>query len=435
MQPGSTADYKRKEANRLAAERSRQRQAEHRASLHEAAKRLRTEQTQLKAEIARLEREAVEGVTFGFNEEQDVGKAQGSNESPVGVGVGVGVGMSNEAMEAEAEAQAHSRTILAALMSDAEIDQALVGQWMDQVGHGTEGEGPSTSNTTSHAPTDQTLHTQTQPDSRHRDTRSPSIHSDNVPPEPAKPNGMGVALHAEMERHLREDLAATKIAIDQIGKEFMILRGEMERPIDEANLDEITYIHYNSPLPPNSFSMDEGVLSGIVESLENECLKVTNELPGLKEQLVELKESRIAEAERLKTLLAGLNISEDDRIVVDKLLKPLSTHLDDLLIGLAPEVSHPVVFIETWTDKSESRRITCYSRLDPSTSHRTPSPRSSTPPSRRSPPKSTAEQEIKTLSPARDGSRPRPRFESSRYSQSRRTTTPTAARDGTSKYT
>jgi hypothetical protein len=150
---------------------------------------------------------------------------------------------------------------------------------------------------------------------------------------------MGVALHAEMERHLREDLAATKIAIDQIGKEFMILRGEMERPIDEENLDEITYIHYNSPLPPNSYSMDEGVLSGIVESLEAECLKVTNELPGLKEQLVELKESRIAEAERLKTLLAGLNISEDDRIVVDKLLKPLSTHLDDLLIGLAPEVS------------------------------------------------------------------------------------------------
>jgi len=339
MQPGSTADYKRKEANRLAAERSRQRQAEHRASLHEAAKRLRTEQTQLKAEIARLEREAVEGVTFGFNEEQDVGKVQGTNESPVGVGVGVGVGMSNEAMEAEAEAQAHSRTILAALMSDAEIDQALVGQWMDQVGHGTEGEGPSTSNTTSHTPVDQTLHTQTQPDSRHRNTRSPSIHSDNVPPEPAKPNGMGVALHAEMERHLREDLAATKIAIDQIGKEFMILRGEMERPIDEENLDEITYIHYNSPLPPYSYSMNEGVLSGIVESLEAECMKVTNELPGLKDQLVELKESRIAEAERLKTLLAGLNISEDDRIVVDKLLKPLSTHLDDLLIGLAPEVS------------------------------------------------------------------------------------------------
>jgi hypothetical protein len=378
MQPGSTADYKRKEANRLAAERSRQRQAEHRASLHEAAKRLRTEQTQLKAEIARLEREAVEGVTFGFNEEQDVGKAQVSNES----------WSWDEAMEAEAEAQAHSRTILAALMSDAEIDQALVGQWMDQVGHGTEGEGPSTSNTTSHAPTDQTLHTQTQPDSRHRDTRSPSMHSDNVPPEPAKPNGMGVALHAEMERHLREDLAATKIAIDQIGKEFMILRGEMERPIDEENLDEITYIHYNSPLPPNSYSMDEGVLSGIVESLEAECIKVNNELPGLKEQLVGLKESRIAEAERLKTLLAGLNISEDDRIVVDKLLKPLSTHLDDLLIGLAPEVSHPVVFIETWTDESESRRTTCYSRINARTSHSTPSPRTPTPPSRRSPSKS-----------------------------------------------
>ena len=383
LTPGSTADYKRKEANRLAAERSRNRQNEKRASLNAAAQRLREEQARLRAEIAKLENEDGQGEGEGIgqhiertnefllshhNPHNEPSKQLDNQETEAdvtgsGASVGgdqlnnthgpTGAGMTSEAMEAEAEAQAHSRTILAALMSDAEIDQALVGQWMEQVGHGDQEAGPSSNNGQGQGTNDSQAEATLEPQSQTEvaiqsepgpltrtqiQTRAPSStrdDDDSAPDEVIKPNGLAVALHSEMERYLREDLAATKIAIDQIDKEFAILRGDLKRPTEEDGTEK----EYISPLPADACSTDRNILSTIVNTIEEEARRTGDSLPGLKETLIDLKESRIGEAERLKTLLSNLSISDEDRVIVDKLLKPLSAHLDELLMGLAPEVS------------------------------------------------------------------------------------------------
>jgi hypothetical protein len=381
MVPGSTADYKRKEANRLAAERSRSRQAEQRAILHEAVHQLRAEQQKLKADIARLEEEASGSRGSGFTLPQHdqrpdepissemtstpvlpatTGDDQVGDESNTAGGIAM---TSTEALEAEAEAQAHSRTILAALMSDAEIDQALVGEWMDHVSEAEA--GPSTS--TPSVPTNLAEQTLLLPERQlpQRETGSP--HDETAPTQDtAKPNGLAVALHAEMERYLREDLAATKIAIDQVEQEFLILRGEIERP----TLEDGSSRQYVSPLPVKSYSVDSDEFSAVIESLEGECRRVQSTLPELKQGLVKLKDSRIAEAEKLKNRLLDLNIEETDKPVVDKLLKPLSTHLNDLLVGLAPEVCAALsLYLTAVTDVIERRRYSKLCRLYSRPSH------------------------------------------------------------------
>jgi hypothetical protein len=289
-------------------------------------------------------------------------------------------------MEAEAEAQAHSRTILAALMSDAEIDQALVGNWMDQVGHGDQEAGPSSLNATGSASNDPPAGPTLQSHSRGEvpaqsepapststpiQTRAPESALDEddqpTPDEVIKPNGLAVALHSEMERYLREDLAATKIAIDLIDKEFAILRGEIQRPIEEDGTEK----EYIPLLPTDSLSTDRSVMATLVDSIEEESRRVGDALPGLKATLIELKESRIGEAERLRNLLSNLNISDEDRVVVDKLLKPLSAHLDELLMGLAPEVSTFDTCVNR-ADWPESRCTPCDSWIKPCSRHCTP---------------------------------------------------------------
>jgi hypothetical protein len=234
-----------------------------------------------------------------------------------------------EAMEAEAEAQAHSRTILAALMSDAEINQALVGDWMDQ--DEQEGDTSQVAPTSNHAnnapaPNQEESSEQLQahsPVTQHQ--QEEAVASDTGKP------GMAVSLHAEMERHLRDDLAATKIAIDQVEKELAVLRG-IDPP---AEGEQPTY---ESPLPANITSTDPVALDSLIETLESEHQQLAVQLPKVKERVATLMESRTAEAERLKTLLLKLRVDDEDKAAVDKILKPLSTHLDELLQSLSPEV-------------------------------------------------------------------------------------------------
>jgi hypothetical protein len=349
---GSTADYKRKEANRLAAERSRSRQAERRANLVAASQRMAEEQRLILDEIARLEAEASGGTGSGAGVGVGVGSGSGytlhrhqadeKHEPEPAPAVnqrpsieqnpgdqGSSVMTTTEAMEAEAEAQAHSRTILAALMSDAEINQALVGDWMDQ--DEQEGDTSQVAPTSNHAnnapaPNQEESSEQLQahsPVTQHQ--QEEAVASDTGKP------GMAVSLHAEMERHLRDDLAATKIAIDQVEKELAVLRG-IDPP---AEGEQPTY---ESPLPANITSTDPVALDSLIETLESEHQQLAVQLPKVKERVATLMESRTAEAERLKTLLLKLRVDDEDKAAVDKILKPLSTHLDELLQSLSPEV-------------------------------------------------------------------------------------------------
>lgn len=338
--PGSTADYKRKEANRLAAERSRSRQAEKRASLDEAARRLDEERAKLLDEIERLEHEASGGSGYTLQRHQHQERHE-SEQSPgldqrVPIEHNNGEGsstMTATEADAEAEAQAHSRTILAALMSDADINQALGSDWMHQDDQEAEVSQALASSTDTAV---QASVAPAQEDSVNQSPRQSSAtqhdEAGTSTPESARP-GMAVSLHAEMERHLRDDLAATKIAIDRVEKELAVLRGAVE--VDPGEVEQPAYI---SPLPANITSSDITALDTLTRSLQHEYRQVEERLPVVKNKVASLMNSRITEAERLKTLLLKLKVDEDDKAAVDKILRPLSTHLDGLLQSLAPEV-------------------------------------------------------------------------------------------------
>jgi hypothetical protein len=286
---------------------------------------------------------------------------------PIEQNVGEGSTMTTTEADAEAEAQAHSRTILAALMSDADINQALASDWMHQDEQdGEMSQGISNSN---HIVPHHTGHP-IQEESADQSSRPTPAHQEETVAtgsEPGRP-GMAVSLHAEMERHLRDDLATTKIAIDQVEKELAVLRGAIDPGSEE---ERPTYV---SPLPANITSSDLSALDTLMQTLQNEHHQFEERLPVIKDKVASLMNSRVSEAERLKTLLLKLKVDEDDKAAIDKILRPLSTHLDGLLQSLAPEVS------TVWkrhfapcTDSSARGRPTRHSRLYNRAGYRTPS--------------------------------------------------------------
>lgn len=357
---GSTADYKRKEANRLAAERSRSRQSEKKTSLNERYDWLNDSNARLRAEIARLELEDGSGQTHEteglaeavFQQQQQQQQhphqqhADGSNITggvDLGEGNGSGSG-SHDAMDAEAEAQAHSRTILAALMSDAEINQALGEHWMTHVdsheveqtpvAHETSHDTLATTNQDPSQSTEMTI------DGQGGASQSSNLHTANDGhAEQPRSNVMAVALHAEMERHIRDDLASTKAAIDQIEKEIAILRAGPNG--ENENSPESTLPTYVSPLPPKFTSTDPDTLTRLTESLQNDKSQIVESMAGLRETVIELRDSRISEAERLKDQISDLKVDEEESSVIAKILQPFKTHLVQMIDRLTEVSASP----------------------------------------------------------------------------------------------
>lgn len=376
---GSTADYKRKEANRLAAERSRSRVAEKKTALNEAFAKLNEENEHLRAELARLEggqdgtpgsgdraqsqthHELVEAVFQQQQQEQDQqhqdrkqgqgeGEEQMKAESGAAAAAGADTGAGEAAhgtVDAEAEAQAHSRTILAALMSDAEINEALGDNWMDHV-----------SEADIVAATAEVHREQAATGSPHvGQTRSPSASADlpTVSPLPAgdtssgststphaRSVGLAIALHAEMERHLRDDLAATKVAIDQIERQLGAIRAG----------EDTTATTFASPLPSDYKAEDATTLKALLSTLGHDAQATSDRMGPLKDTVAELIDSRMTEASKMLAALAAVHVDGDDEAVVGKILQPLKTHLTELVNNLLPEVcsSHIIVRSESGAD-------------------------------------------------------------------------------------
>lgn len=377
---GSTADYQRKEANRLAAERSRSRQSEKKTGLDEAFRRLSEDNSRLRTEIARLEQEGGSLQSNTQDQHQDHGEEDPTHEGLVeavfqqqqqqqqqqeqdrtrgssnvelgetaasGNGNGSGSGSAiHDALVAEAEAQAHSRTILAALMSDAEINEALGEDWMNHVDvNEIQPDLPASNTPVINEATQglQAVTAETVPttatenkDEGHGLTTSvtPTPHpASEIAVEQPNHNAMAVALHAEMEKHIRDDLAITKAAIGQIEKELAKAR---EGSTDESG--NTTLPPYISPLPINFTSIDHATLTSLIMSIDLDTSQTSDSMISLKETILELRDSRLSEAERLQDLLSSLKVSEEDTSAIEKVLQPLKSHLAGLIISLSLEV-------------------------------------------------------------------------------------------------
>lgn len=380
---GSTADYRRKEANRLAAERSRSRQSERRAGLDAAFKKLSEDNARLADEIARLERTGDgDGATQDRLAEAvsalQTPDQHGDRDTTMQADEGVG----HDIMDAEAEAQAHSRTILAALMSDAEINQALGDNWMDHV---DDSEVAAPEQSAPHE-VEQDNAILMQPDANPDDSADkpellPQQQVSSTPVAQAlgqseadtvassqRQNAFAVALHAEMERHLRDDLAATKAAIDQIDKELSALRGESQG----------AYTAYVSSLPTDYISSDPAALASVLALLDHEMSGVSERMVTYKVEAARLRDSRLSEAQRLQNLLDGISAEGEDAEALEKILKPLQSHVADIINNLTSEVrcANPSEPYETDNLGIRLFRITPGLTYGPR--YRSPSARSST---------------------------------------------------------
>lgn len=351
---GSTADYRRKEANRLAAERSRSRQSERRAGVEAAFERLTEENARLAEEISSLEG-AGEGERSTHDDLAEAVSALHSPQIPRDEIQSEHTGHAeergtNEALIAEEEAQAHSRTILAALMSDAEINQALGEDWMSHVDEAEVGAANQTAQTSDE--TDTAPHASTEAPLNHEigdadkadqagsskatETAAGHTESEHVP-DKHRQNAMAVAIHAELERHVRDDLAATKAAIDRIDKELAFLR--RRNPVEESVENPGQPTPYFSTLPAEYTSSENATIVAAKSDLDTEMSACADRMGPLRERAFQLRESRLSEAQRLERLLAYIVVHGEQGAVFVKMIKPLRTYLAEMINKLQFDVS------------------------------------------------------------------------------------------------
>lgn len=410
--PGSEADFRRKEANRLAAERSRIRAHEKAAGLEVAARSLEEENARLKAQLARLEAEV--GGGGGVQSHETDGHATATATATLS-GTGAGGIQSQSQSESESHSQplhqtisvddpssdaatqaqndVHSRNILAALMSDAGITGVEEGDeatWMQGVENfikeaessgrlgelaavaagqndgegegnaGIEGEGGDAQGGVS------------------ENSAAEGDQSSSVPPEgqatpqleadtssTSKPRVLGftlagaaqatasaiaVALNTEMERILRDDLAATKAAIARLEREIAHVRegippaggppsGELDLPSEEPS--------HPPSLPADVLADDAETIRASSDTAQESIKRLEDELPELRNTVATMRDEKVQEETKMAEVVDELFVlgvdggAEDTKRKeeVDNLLKAIGGYVGSLINGGQPNVS------------------------------------------------------------------------------------------------
>ncbi|OCF38206.1 hypothetical protein I316_00431 [Kwoniella heveanensis BCC8398] len=340
--PGSAADFRRREANRLAAERSRSRASEKAAALENARQSLADEALILKRQIAWLEAESTslaDGATSQQNQLEDssrvghesfendsrVTSAQGDNEGAVSAHLDGGDhssqhGQSDDHAQRQ-EQEAHSHTILAALTDITGVDfsEENDASWMQgmesflpdsdssgrlgelaAVASGANGENSST-HTHEQVLDNRSIETSIQTTAtRHAIEASLQLAEERRfrMPAPAEPVNNAVtvlaaAINTEMERLIMEDLADTKAAIVQVEKQIAAMREGRSLPAEDLEFDT------SSRLPPSILTSDLSNLSSAAQEVQSEISKVESDLPSLHEALGKLRDEKSVEVDQV----------------------------------------------------------------------------------------------------------------------------------------
>lgn len=377
--PGSTADFRRKEANRLAADRSRSRQAEKVGALQLALRSLGEENLRLRQDIAKMEAE--QGISplpldQGGDRSREGGQGQGQDlkhalapisDARLPAAGASGSGSTEEAVasagtmsadgrladeETETEDQAHSRTILAALMSDTDISQALDEDWMNLVNQQPlqqeDARQPEAEATTGHdstrpaeaeaGPSDGAAGVTVE---NTLNTMIPEVSTPSAnPSSPSTTLPASVALHAEIEKYLRDDVAATKAAIARIEQEIANFSADLTGSNDKVEGDSQPQPDQAVPsnLPDGILSSKPTELNASIEAAHRQETELRERLPELRTAVARMWEARNEEHTKLFDLANSMEVDEGERDVISAALQSISGYVSSML-GAGPEVS------------------------------------------------------------------------------------------------
>ncbi|ADV24026.1 hypothetical protein CNI04020 [Cryptococcus gattii WM276] len=317
--PGSAADFRRREANRLAADRSRSRQAEKGAALENASRILSEENARLKEQIAALEG-GTEGSDF-HHAVQDAEHQPTPGPSRAGESHDDEQQVSQEGDAQTQEQEAHSHTILAALTDITGVDfsEGNEANWMQGMEtflkdseSGRLGELAAVA--TGHD--DPQMQHQEKAEAPHISPFKMSIPfplPGQVPiPGTSAAVGLAAALNTEMERIIMEDLALTKAAIVKVENQISHLRARPDADVDEISSDSsVTPL-----LPKDIFSEDVEVLQAAQTDMQNSISYLESTLPPVRGEFVKTRDDKTSEEKRIIDLVKevkGLEVREEDQ--------------------------------------------------------------------------------------------------------------------------
>ncbi|WWC94839.1 hypothetical protein V866_001689 [Kwoniella sp. B9012] len=346
----SAADYRRREANRLAAERSRSRTAEKYSTLNQTFALLQDENEKLRIQIAQLENNnVIDNANINTNSNDVLvsdSRPQKQQEEEEGD------------TSRQQEQEAHSNTILAALTGitgveftdphthegeeedndhswihniestiDAETSGRLAelavvattgtGTGQDQEGHQADVESGNVNLIGS----DQVGKNQSYLSNENDQSLVSSPVNNPV-------IALAAAINTEIESIIMEDLALTKAAIASIEKQIEALKQGQQHPLD--NTEEIDKF-----LPDSALIEDVNKLSVHSTEYAQESDTIQSKLPQLHDELVKLRDEKVNEEKKVVDLVnevRRLDISDESEknTLVDG-LKALGGLVESLL--------------------------------------------------------------------------------------------------------
>ncbi|WRT70262.1 uncharacterized protein IL334_007257 [Kwoniella shivajii] len=342
--PNSAADFRRREANRLAAERSRSRQNEKYGSLDQASKSLIEENERLKRQIAELEGEGHSNIAMASDQEEanrtlsNSATAVSITEEQAHVEERQGKDQGTEARDQEQEQsptsrqeqEAHSHTILAALTDITGVDFSAAADdhnensWIQ----GMESLLGDHTESISNARLTELAAVATERGEGEDGNIPIPNHQDGSKDSPLGPNGLpfkiglipspannpvialAAAINTEIERIIMEDLADTKAAISTIEKQIESLKAGIRiSPEEQASSEDIL------ALPGIVLDTDLNSISSASSKLTREISTIQGALPQLHEDLIKRRDVKSKEETKVFDLvkeIKGLDIGNDD---------------------------------------------------------------------------------------------------------------------------
>ena len=249
--------------------------------------------------------------------------------------------------------ESNSRTILAALMSsavdgsfDAGAEEEGQGSWMkgvedmleDADSNGRLGELAAVAAGRDDKGTGDTLNGERGSKGKQADNKAGDDSAEDAKPleydpsaaDAATASAMAIAINVEMERVLRDDLVAIKLAMAKVEKQLARLQAGDEKLEDEDGDDTDTYfpgvIRSQDLMEMSEYSTGQGEKAEAIE----------NEMPKLRQSVMDMKVSKMGDEKRLADLIVelqavGTDNTNPDRPSVGNLLKAVTGYIGTLL--------------------------------------------------------------------------------------------------------
>lgn len=336
---GSSADARRREANRLAAERSRNRQHEKIIALEMAVQALGDENLKLKEEIERLEgREEggadhnlptgdqtattvadVEAATAAAINAADTHNQQGNLLAALLSSSGSNIDELTATLDPESE-QNWMRGVESLFKDEVDVSGRL-GE-LAAVAAGQEGDGNNDQTSQGHTPAGDAL-------SEGSRSRGGSVYGPTLPAlATSSASAVAVAINAEMEKLLRDDIAKTKAAIARVERELTRARGQ---PVYEEGANDES-IPLSATIPKELLEADNAALLNRSEEIKTEMANAESEAAVLREVIARMRNAHDEDEQKVEGLVSELrglemNGDERERDQIAGLLRGLRAHV------------------------------------------------------------------------------------------------------------